>query len=282
MTDTVLMENHLSSEQIAAFVDGRLPESARLEAITHFADCDECRELFDVTSDAVAAGVTAEQAQVVPFRPRRKWPAIAAVAAVAAVAIVSVPQVRYWFEDQRTGGVSTLVRASQTSEERLLDGRLSGGFPYKPHKTMRGVSGEDSVKIDELKLAALELEQRNPASAKQFHALGLAKLATDSPKDAVPFLEKAVSLDSSNASLLNDLAAVRLAMSDTARALETVERAWSIEKTPEIAWNRALVLQTAGKDVEAIAAWQEYLRLDPKSPWSDEARKKLHDLQNPL
>jgi tetratricopeptide (TPR) repeat protein len=292
MTNTVLMDNHLSSEQIAAFVDGRLGEPARHETIAHFAVCDECRELFDVTSDAVAEGVASES-KVVPIRRPAKWPAIATLTAAAAVAGAFLPPVRYAIEDYRTGGVSALVREDAASKKRPIEGRLSGGFSFKRFSRPRGgegmngggsTTGEIDEKNYKLELEALRLKQTTPKSPKKLRAVALAELLTEPRgQDAVPLLEKAVSLDDNNAALWNDLSVAyleRLENGDADRALAAAKRAWAIEQTPESAWNIALAYDGMDKKAEAVRAWQEYLKLDPNSPWSEEAKRKLQTLRD--
>ncbi len=49
----------------------------------------------------------------------------------------------------------------------------------------------------------------------------------------------------------------------------------------EAAFNRALLLTRLRRRTEAIASWQEYLRRDPASPWSQAAREHLRKLEQP-
>ena len=57
------------------------------------------------------------------------------------------------------------------------------------------------------------------------------------------------------------------------------DRAWSMEQSPEIAWNRALARELLEQKQEAIAAWNEYLKLDSDSAWAREARGRIADLR---
>lgn len=51
-------DSHLDADELAAFAEGALPEAARLNAVSHLADCGECRSLaVNLTS---AAGVETE------------------------------------------------------------------------------------------------------------------------------------------------------------------------------------------------------------------------------
>jgi hypothetical protein len=74
--------DHLSSDHVAAFLDGRLTGAERERAVRHFAGCSECREELTEVRD-VLAGATS--------RPRR-W-VVPAVAAAAIVAFVTIPRI---------------------------------------------------------------------------------------------------------------------------------------------------------------------------------------------
>ena len=117
------------------------------------------------------------------------------------------------------------------------------------------------------------------------HALGVSYLLVGRPKDAVATLEQTLRSAtnqrgelaeairrSRDAALLNDLAATYLALDDAALpplALEAVQRAWAIERTPAIAWTRAVVIDSYHIRERSIAAWRDYLALEPRSQWSD-------------
>jgi tetratricopeptide (TPR) repeat protein len=85
-----------------------------------------------------------------------------------------------------------------------------------------------------------------------------------------------------DAQLLSDLAAAYIAAGDFQRAHETSERAWQLAQTPEIAWNRAVAAEHVDPPPVVIAKWNKYLELDPSSPWSAAARKRLDDFQEGL
>ena len=65
---------------------------------------------------------------------------------------------------------------------------------------------------------------------------------------------------------------------DFARALTLLEEQWRKKQTPEIAFNRATVLYYQNRDKEALAAWDDYLRLDSTSEWAAEARKNRNTI----
>jgi hypothetical protein len=94
-----ISSDHISSEHLAAFLDGRLTGAERDRAVRHFASCGECREELTALRDVIDAhGVT----------PVRRW--IVAVATAAAIlAIIAIPRMA---SDPADGG-RTSVRASE-------------------------------------------------------------------------------------------------------------------------------------------------------------------------
>src|SRR5439155_22984947 len=84
-----------------------------------------------------------------------------------------------------------------------------------------------------------------------------------------------------HAQLTSDPAAAYIAYGRAENALAAAERAWSIKKTPEIAWNRAVAAQALQHRDAAINDWKDYLQLDSKSQWAIDAREQLEKLEHP-
>jgi hypothetical protein len=96
---------HLSSEHLAAFLDGRLTGAERERAVRHFAGCSECRSELTELRDMLAV-----------TRPRSLGWFVAAVAAAGVLAIVTIPRMTI----DVSGGGSERVRAE---DARLPNGR---------------------------------------------------------------------------------------------------------------------------------------------------------------
>lgn len=83
------------------------------------------------------------------------------------------------------------------------------------------------------------------------------------------------------AALWNDLALAQYESSKKGNAvhlvaaLDSVERAWRLEHTPEIAWTRAALLGRLNLRTMAIEGWSHYLELDRGSLLIVEARNRL-------
>jgi hypothetical protein len=107
---------------------------------------------------------------------------------------------------------------------------------------------------------------------------------------AISALERAVAQPQAlaeRADAFNDLSALYLdrgkkrGLQDAVRAAEMAERAWTMRRTPEIAWNRALAHEALHIRAAALMAWNDYLALDSDSSWSGEARAHIRKLSVP-
>jgi hypothetical protein len=100
-----LSTDHLSSDHLAAFLDGRLTGAERERAVRHFAGCNECRSELTELRDVLAVA-----------KPRSRAWFVAAVAAAGVLAIVTIPRMT---GDVSAGGAER-IRAEEGA--RLADG----------------------------------------------------------------------------------------------------------------------------------------------------------------
>jgi tetratricopeptide (TPR) repeat protein len=212
-----------------------------------------------------------------------------AAAAVAALLML-------WSKPRVAGnGMRAVIAASVALDYRPSLARLSGDFPYRNAKPrLRGGNDAGSTPASASLWAIIE---RLRQDGGERHALGVSYLLIGRSKDAVVTLEQALRSAtnqrgelaeairrSHDGALLNDLAATYLALDNPAlqpHALEAVQRAWAIERTPAISWTRAVVIDSYHIRERSIAAWRDYLALEPRSQWSDFAHQRLNDLLQP-
>jgi CHAT domain-containing protein/tetratricopeptide (TPR) repeat protein len=219
-----------------------------------------------------------------------KWRVLLAVPLAAVAALL----VALW---SRPGanGMRAVVAASAALDYRPSLARLSGDFPYRGLKPrLRGGNDAGSRSVPESLWAVIE---RLRQDGGERHALGVSYLLVGRPKDAVATLEQTLRSTtnqrgelaeairrSRDGALLNDLAATYLSVDNPALqplALEAIQQAWAIERTPAIAWTRAVVIDSYHIRARSIAAWRDYLALEPRSQWSDFAHQRLNDLLQP-
>ncbi len=123
------------------------------------------------------------------------------------------------------------------------------------------------------------------------HALGRLYLTRRKFAQSLTEFELAVKGEPDNAQLHNDLGAALLEQSWQERdlttrtlalghALDELNRAVTLNPALlEAVFNRALCRQTLGLTAQAEAGWREYLQIDAVSPWAEEARQYLRDLE---
>lgn len=212
-------------------------------------------------------------------RGRGSWKMFASAAALAAALFIVFggPLRERWFGPT---GTEALAEASKAVELRATEGRLSG-FPFQVRSNKRG-NPEDQefsqYQVDGVVAKILREPEADP------HATGVAYLVRGGGKGrpsatVTAYFEKALAeaKPDERAAVLNDFAVALMAQggdAELARALTLLEEQWRKDKTPEIAFNRALVLQHMGRDREAVAAWDDYVKLDSNSQWAEDARKQ--------
>jgi tetratricopeptide (TPR) repeat protein len=278
-----------SDETLAAFIDGRLDEVTRRRVVEHMTTCDECYAVYLAATEMQAASAAP------PVRRRAMSGSfLAATLTMSIAAIVSVafftPLGRY-VTPQRDPG-RELVAAAREQPYRTVEGRLSGGFAWKPMREIVRDKPIDVQKDSEMwTLLAPAMKARDAArrdaSPENIHAVGVSHLLIGNWDEAINALKSASEQRPDNADFANDLATAYLARGafrdhaqDYADANEIVTKAWAMKKSPEIAWTRAMVLEHLHLP-DARLAWNDYLNLDPSSPWSKEAREHLHELAAP-
>jgi Flp pilus assembly protein TadD len=274
-----------ASEDLAAFVDGRLPKKARAHLEHHLADCDICREVIVDTVSLNAERLTGD-----PWSNRRAMTGAAAMVALAASLVVVVQMQPDLLPFGERHSYAELVAA--VGQNRTVEGRLTGGFAYAPLKPAtragRAASGDEDFRL----LAANgELQQRAVAepNAVNRHAAGVGQLVVGDFESAVTTLEAVVELEPANAGYYNDLAAAYLARGrardsreDFSRARSAARRAISLDSSLDEAYfNYALAVDAMGQPREAEEAYQQALARDPQSPWNEEITMRLQQVRRP-
>jgi CHAT domain-containing protein/tetratricopeptide (TPR) repeat protein len=294
-----------SDETLAAFIDGRLDEETRKKVVAHVADCEDC---YGTVMAAMSWRPEDQMPQLSAESPRRRLITglLTSSGVAAAISLVffgaSLRDSFNRFDYQRRTGIRALVGAANEIPYRPAEARLAGGFPYKPTRETDRSAGDKPQPAWQIVAAAGEVGTRAEKSkdVNLLHGLGVAQLELEKDNDALETLERAIKLQtnetsigdaiqkSTDAQLLSDLAASLYThgrQADEGRslmiAIEAADRSLALQngRSPEAAWNRALIIEGSGPVHEAIRAWETYLRLDPKSSWSNEAREHVERLR---
>lgn len=286
-----------SEDALAAYLDGACPADRRADISAHLAHCDRCYELVAEVMHAQEADASAgvDQASVgedddappapLPW-PRRRAMVMATAGLAAAAALVVAVLIPGATPYERR--ISGLVDA--VGEERIYEGRLTGGFQYGPLRTPTRSAAAPYGDNMALAAAAGDLQKRAQAdpSASNLHAFAVAALLVGSVDQAVATLENAAAAGDPQAGLQSDLAAAYIARArnagrddDWPRAVQAAETALELDPSlREASYNRAVALTGLGLREQAMEAWRQYLQLDPGSPWAEAARAELAKLQS--
>jgi CHAT domain-containing protein len=189
-----------------------------------------------------------------------------------------------------------LASAAATLDYRLVEGRLTGGFAYRPLKAVTRGASNETASIP-LLAAAASVAGKSPRSSRDIAVYHLLLGHRDEAIDAFDeALRRASNRDARaqaiaatrDAELLSDVSAAfhaRGRAEGDARAhviaAEAALRGWQLMKTPEIAWNRALTIESLHLREDAAAAWRDELALDGTSPWIAEVRQRIRRLAAP-
>jgi hypothetical protein len=260
---------HPAAEDLGRFVEGTLDDAGRTAVVEHIADCDECR--------IVVVDASAFEQESVAGTDGFSWnwwhAAAAAIAVVVAVSFY-------------TGHRDRLGKLAATSADlsfRPTEGRLNR-FPYRPFKarTRGGENPESQESQESWKLGepAADILERKSDDAETLHEQGVAHLVLGERPDAIKAIAAATQKAPNEATYWSDLAVAQIASGDAAHALESADRALKLHPgLPDALFNRALALQALGNH-EAASAYERYIRIDPNSQWSEDARKRVADLHS--
>jgi CHAT domain-containing protein/cytochrome c-type biogenesis protein CcmH/NrfG len=237
---------------------------------------------------AVSAPALSDPASVSRFSKRSflaftpRW----AFACLAAMLFVAIGSWMYFRVSEQS--VDRLLARAYT-DQRTLDLRLPGA-QHAPLQVERGAGRSSLAKPAPLLKAEYEITQRlsaRPEDAGLLAAKGRAEVLEWQYDAAILSLKHALDLKPDSPEVLCDLATAYTERGDAqnrpldyGQAIEYLGQALSARPDNTVAlFNRALVDERLSLFEEAIKDWEHYLRLDPKGPWSEEARQRLTSLR---
>jgi len=215
------------------------------------------------------------------WSPAKFAGSFAAIAVVAGLA---------WFQFRETElhKVNRLLAQSYT-EQRPFDLRF-GDAPYSLKGTQRGNDREAPAALSDAKARATTELKAHPEDPLWLDARARVDLLEGNYDKAIDRLTHASEVDSRNSDIKGDLGSAYFLRGekehrpiDYGNAYELLSQA--LENNPDrLDWlyNRALAAEETFAFQSAIDDWNHYLRLDSKSPWADQAREHLAEIQKKL
>jgi cytochrome c-type biogenesis protein CcmH/NrfG len=151
--------------------------------------------------------------------------------------------------------------------------------PSTASKKMAGSmpSPQDMKRMADKQVAPMiEVLQKNPRNAELLAKIGRAYLAAQQYPSAQQYYEQAIALQS-DPETLNELSFVQYTLGDTDKAIATLNEAIQQDpKNSKLLFNLGMFEWHGKADPKAaIAAWQSFIKADPKNPKRPEVEKMI-------
>ena len=292
-------EGHLSTPQLAAYLEKSMSEPERSSTARHLENCAACRELLgDYRQFLSAPEVNVPRADWWDLRSRISrnrgvsvvpwwtWGALAA-------SILLTLGIGFTYFGGFRGAAPEQLLAQTYSEKRLYEFRLAGAAYAVVSDGERG-AGRLSEPLLNLQAQLLKGLKAYPLDPKLLRLQGEAELLNRAPSLAVAALKHADEVDPNNAATLGSLGMAYAVLGENERgdaerrskyysdALGFFNRSLELRQSQEVLFNSALVLQRLQLYDRAVTQWTEYLKLDPVGGWSEEAAHHLDQAKTKL
>lgn len=223
----------------------------------------------------IGEAIAGEGAPAVAWRS-----ALALVTLILLVVLVGRPLYVDWRSATLTSRAQVMLTQSYPLTSRQ-DARPSGGFRYSELAPTRGTRGEQPQVQDPVLTTLQKALGLDPDNPEALHLLGTYYLVARNDVDkAKELFAQALSHDSTDAALHNDLGVIAMKEGDYEEALQRFSRAAQYDPASlEAHYNLAIVLERLGRASQARRAWEQYLKLDPDSVWGKVARFHLKRLR---
>ena len=231
-------------------------------------------------------------------RVGRSHAATLAVAALGGIVALPVLLSTVW----RRGPADRVAAA--VGPHRVSRARLTGSYAYASCRPLTpndslvtGLACADeapsawpqSRALGKLAAALKSSVATDSTSVASRHAIGAWNIVWRNADAAIEELRVAAALDPRNAAVQSDLAVALLQHAELAQDPLSIVDAYSANdralamapRLTEAVFNRALILECLYLRELAVGQWKAYLAIDDRSPWADEARNRLLELERP-
>jgi len=301
---------------------GVTPPDEALANIRHASRCDHCgpllREALAEVAGLTRATTEAEQAQIAMLAsaqpawqrefaermagtiradpsPAPWWkvwtsvPRLAMAGATLAALAAAASWIAVYSRDSNSTG---LLLARAYAERRTLEVRF-GGAAYAPLRVQRGPEASFADRPPSLlKAEALIASQlpSHPSDPSWLQAKGRADLLEGKYDAAVDSLRRALQVSPDSPELMVDLASAYFQRAQTddrpqdyGAAFEYLSKVLAQHPDDPVAlFNRAIISEHQFLYHQALDDWEHYLRVDARSEWAGEARKRADAVRSKL
>ncbi len=247
------------------------------------------------------AGATPSNPNLEPASWWRKWRSVPRLA--MASSLLALIGVGSWMAVYQNQLYQSLFQRSQPTtadrllaraytEQRTLELRIAGA-DYAPLRVSRGPAASFTSKPPSLlKAEALIASQvvSHPSDPSWLQAQAQADILEGKYDAAVEALHRSLELEPNSPALLTDLATAYFQRAqsedkkdDLGAAYEYLSQALKLLPDDPVAlFNRAVVAGNLFLFQQALDDWEHYLRVDPGSQWSEEARTRANAVREKL
>jgi len=170
-------------------------------------------------------------------------------------------------------GVTLIIPFDTTELERIT--RVNEGYVSYNRGTMLARTGQYEQAVPYLEKAV----DTDPSNADAWYNLAVTYQKMGLPEKALPMLQRLTGARPSEKTYLYSYGSVLRKLDRKKEALGAFRRALGLDyRYKEAQYALALTYEDLGKGAEARDAWQRYLELDQDSAWAEEARIHLHNL----
>jgi CHAT domain-containing protein len=289
-------------EEWVLFEARALTEERSLDLLEHASTCDACGALVrdleaepeESTNQPVLRSATPEGKQEIlrkiaasrsaqPIRMKR--PAFRTSWALAAAAGILLAVAGGWrVYCQNAPDEAFRLLADAYSQQRLIEFRIPGAS----HSTVdpqRGSSRPAPASLAEAEALIARKLETQPGNPEWLRASARAELLRSNYALAVENLRKAEQTEPQNSDILPDIledlgvaylerATAEERPQDNAQAVELLSKAVSAKPSNAVfRYNLALAFERLPAPRSAVEAWKEFLRLEGRGGWADEARE---------
>lgn len=213
-----------------------------------------------------------------------RQPMYAGAFAVLLIALVGLAIYLTWkSRPDELAELRAIYQQARPTETRISE------FGYAPLVQLRGApEPSEQKKLRRIEINLIDATDRSP-NEQTHHALGVFYLTQQDYPKAISEFESALKFANTNAKIHNDLGVAHFEqakngdkkLEELARSLEEFTKATELDPNLlEALFNKSLALQELNMPREAKESWTLYLQKDSSSPWADEARKHLTQVEN--
>lgn len=292
--EVTVAENDLIEEYLDGELDGKSAEAFN----RHFLASPERRSQLRLTKNLREISAATESAIAPAKRGYFDWIPDFSIQslrfAALATVLVLVSGIIIWrFAVYQTDADRSIAQITKAYHgQRPVEPRITIFPDYAKYPENRGPA-EAPADPAALRSAELYLAEatQNDNDGRAQYALALIDLASRKYAEAQKRFDRALVLLPRDPKLQTDAGAAYLAMAKAATddaekakllnsSLQHLNSAISLDaRLPEPRFNKALCLEALNDPEGAKTVWREYLDIDSKSQWADEARKRLSALE---